>query len=211
MIWLWVIGLALATLVVAAYLFRLPRAAACAMASALMLGLAGYAMQAEPDKAGAPVLLAKADKADGSPVIEARKPFFEDAPAASYMILADAFARKGQYADAAGVLRGALKTHPDDAQAWLALGNALVAHANGTMSPPARLAYERASLAAPGNPGPGFFMGVAELQAGNLAEAHKLWSAALAAAPADAPGRDLMEQRLARFDELIRRLAEQQP
>ena len=211
MIWLWVIGLALAVLVAAIVLFRLPRAAACAVASALLLGLAGYAMQSEPDKAGSPVLLAKADQADGSSLIDARKPFFEDAPPSNHMILADAFARKGQYADAAAVLRGALRAHPEDAQGWLALGNALVAHANGTMSPPARLAYQRAALAAPGNPGPGFFLGVAELQAGNLVETHKLWSAALAAAPADAPGRELMEQRLARFDQLIRSLAEEQP
>lgn len=210
MIWIWVIGLALVMALLAMWWFRLPFAATGAIGSALLLGLAGYAMQGEPGKQGSPATARTISHGDTAPLIDARTPFFDEVRPTDYMILSDAFTRKGQYDDAAAVLRGALRKHPDDAQAWVALGNALVAYADGNLSPPARYAYRQAETVAPGNPAPGFFLGVGELQAGNLVEAHKLWKAALEAAPADAPGRELMEERMARFDELIQGLVAQQ-
>lgn len=210
--WPLVVALALLVLLTMIFVFRVPRAATTAIASALAMGLAGYALQGAPDRPGAPKRPAADDAQaqDGLALVEARKRFFaKDRPQANHMILADAFMRRGHYAEAAGVLRGAVRDHPDDAEAWLALATALSAHADGTLAAPALRAFDAARKASPGNPGPDFFIGVSELRAGRLIEAHKAWTAAVRGAAPDAPGRAEVEQRLRQLDALIRRLAGQ--
>jgi hypothetical protein len=82
------------------------------------------------------------------------------------MVIADALARHGQYGDAAGVLLGAVEKDPDNAEAWLALGNALVGHAEGTLTPPALYAYRRAARPRPSIPVRPSFLGLALAQSG---------------------------------------------
>jgi cytochrome c-type biogenesis protein CcmH len=118
---------------------------------------------------------------------------------------ADAFARHGQYADAAGILLGAVDKNPKDADAWLALANALVGHAEGTLSPAALYAYRNAAIAAPNHPGPPFFLGLAMAQSGRFADARSLWADLLASTPPDAPWRADLQDRLTRLDALIAR------
>lgn len=208
--WIFIIALAAATLVAMILLFRLPRAAGTAIASALLLGLAGYAMQGEPSRSGAPKTASQSESGEGPLIVEARQRLFDNgANPRSYMILADGFTRRGQYQNAATILADATRKYPYDAEAWTALGNVLTAHAEGRLAAPARRAFAEASKADPGSVAPGFFLGVAELRAGKLIEAHKAWSAALANAPEDAPGRAEVVQRLAQLETLIRRLAEQ--
>ena len=210
MTWLIVIGLAAAALAAAVLLFRLPRAAALSVASALLLGLAGYAWQGKPGLPGAPKEGTEAAKEEGPLLVEARKRFYRaDAPPRSYLIMADGFARQGQFKDAADILDGALAAGVQDPEAWVALANVLVAHAEGNLAPPALLAFERAEKLDPGNLAPGFFIGVAKLRVGKLVEAHKAWSTALRNAPADAPGRAEMERRLAELEQVMRQFAAQ--
>lgn len=197
-----IILLAATAFAMAMLLLRLPRAGWTLLAAALMFGLAGYALQGSPGQAGAPKAAAAASGA-GTELVEARRAIYGPAPPSRFVMVADGFARRGQHADAAGILRASLAASPGDAEAWLALANALTEHAAGQLTPAAVFAYERAERADPGNPGPGFFLGVALIRNGRLQQARGLWAGMLAAAPADAPWRGGLEERLARLDLLI--------
>lgn len=210
MSWILALALALGSLAAMVFLFRLPRAAVTSIAAALMLGLAGYALQGEPDKPGAPRAAVDGNREEGPLLVEARQRLFDNAAnPRAYMILADGFTRNGQYENAAKILVEATRSYPQDAEAWTALGNVLVAHAEGRLAAPARMAFARASEADPGSVAPGFFIGISELRAGKLIEAHKAWTAALRNAPEDAPGRAEVAQRLAQLEALIRKIAGQ--
>ncbi|MGZ8997798.1 MAG: tetratricopeptide repeat protein, partial [Allosphingosinicella sp.] len=76
------------------------------------------------------------------------------------------------------------------------LGNALVVHADGMMTPAAQLAFQRAAQLAPDHPGPRFFYGLSLAQGGQYDEAERIWRALLASAPADASYRPVVEERL---------------
>jgi cytochrome c-type biogenesis protein CcmH/NrfG len=77
------------------------------------------------------------------------------------------------------------------------LGNALILHADGMMTPAAELAFQRAAKIAPDHPGPKFFYGLALAQGGKFDEAEAIWRDLLANAPADAEWRPMVEERLA--------------
>jgi cytochrome c-type biogenesis protein CcmH len=204
-------ALAAGALLAMVLLFRLQRAAGFAIGSALILGLAGFALQSDPGKPGVPAgVRTEGAAGDGLALIKARRLFFNaNLQPNNGLIFADAFTRRGQYADAATVLRALVRQHPRDAEAWVALGTALAAQGQGTLAPPAVMAYRKAAEAAPGNLAPGFFMGVAELQAGRLVEGYKLWAAALRQGRSDADGRAELEQRLQQLDTLMRQIAAQ--
>ncbi len=206
MTWLVAIALAIAAFAVAAWVFGIARSGWTTFAAALALGLAGYALQASPGVPGAPTAKRAADAGElGWSMIEERKAMFAGAGGSDKLIIADAFLRRGHYADAATVLRGAVTENPRDAEAWLALGNALVEHADGALTPPALLAYRRSAELDPKGVGPGYFLGFALIRQGQIAEAQGLWTSTLETAAEDAPGRAALEQSLARLDELIER------
>ena len=98
---------------------------------------------------------------------------------------------------------GAVEKDPNNGEAWLAMANALVSHADGQLTPAALYAFQHASSAAPENPGPTFFLGLALAQSGRLDEAKQLWSELLQRSPPDAPWRSDLEMRLGRLDEFI--------
>lgn len=201
----WVLagGLALAAFGVAAFVLTLPRRGWEALGAALLLGIAGYALQGAPDQPGAPKAPAEAQRS-GEALVAARQALAETAmPGSAMMIVAEGMLRNGQYGTAAGVLRGAVQRNPDDGEAWLTLANALVGHAEGNLSPAALLAYREAARAAPDHPGPPFFLGLAMVQNGRLTEARALWRDVLARSPADAPWRADLAERLATLDRFI--------
>ena len=101
------------------------------------------------------------------------------------------------------MLRSAIRQSPRDADLWVALGNALVGHGDGFISPAAQFAFQRAADIAPDHPGPPFFMGLALAQSGRLVEARTVWAQLLAQAPKEASYRADLEQRLARLDGMI--------
>ncbi len=210
MSWVWALLLAGAALGLILLLLRWmgsPRAGWEAIASALLLGIAGYGLQGSPGQPGAPKEAVEMVAGDPQALVAARKSLDGKplAPGSSWVVIADAFARQGQYANAAGVLLGAVDKNPRDGDAWLALANALVGHAEGQLSPAALFAYRNAALAAPGHPGPPFFLGLAMAQSGRFAEARALWSDLLAQSPQDAPWRADLQDRLGRLDALIAR------
>ena len=205
MTWLLAIALALAAFALGALVFGVARQGWTTFAAALALGLAGYALQASPDMPGAPAGEAQtSDEVDWA-YVDARHEMVSlgRRSGSNQMIIADGFARRGQYASAAALLRDAVRQNSNDAEAWLALGNALVEHADGALTQPALLAYRRAAELDPGGTGPGYFLGFALIRQGRLMEARNVWQSTLETASGDAAGRGALEERLARLDQLI--------
>jgi cytochrome c-type biogenesis protein CcmH len=205
MSWVLAIALALAAFALGAFAFGVARQGWTTFAAALALGLTGYALQASPGVPGAAAAAAHAPDEVDLAYVEARREMVAgaDRSTSNQLLVADAFARRGQYANAATLLRDAVKQNPNDAEAWLALGNALVEHAGGALTQPALLAYRRASELDPGSAGPGYFLGFALIRQGRLMEARGVWQSTLETASEDAAGRAALAERLARLDALI--------
>jgi cytochrome c-type biogenesis protein CcmH len=91
------------------------------------------------------------------------------------------------------------------------MANALVAHADGTLTPASLYAFRRAAAAAPEHPGPPFFLGLALAQSGRFEEARGLWSRLLAATPSDAPWHAELVDKLQRLDTIIAAQQTRQP
>lgn len=202
MTWIVAIVLAIAAFAIGAFVLRLPRRAWTALAAALGFGLAGYALQAHPGLAGSPTQTRKQDPQLGEALVQSRQAMLkEDQRSRNPKVLtADAFARNGEYDTAATLLGGAVHDNPRDAEAWLALGNALVEHAGGALTPPALFAYRRAQQADPTAAGPGYFIGLALIQQGRMQEASQIWRETLQAAAPDAAGRAQLAALLERLN-----------
>ena len=205
MTWLLVFGLALAAMALAAVAFAPARRGWATVAAALALGLAGYALQASPNVPAAPRSGVKTlGEADWNSV-DARKEMIGagDRSKNNGVVLADAYSRQQRHVEAIGVLHQALAQDPRDAEAWLALGNALVEHADGTLTEPALVAYRRAEAITPGAVGPGYFLGLGLVRQGQLPQAVAVWQATLEGSDADAAGRAALQERLARLQALL--------
>lgn len=162
--------------------------------AALLFGAAGYAWQGSPDLPGQ----ARATTSNEPPIPMTRLRQAFDGnfnPNQHWLAMADSFAARGNSADAVGVLRAAIKQHPRDPSLWVGLGNALVDHSR-VLTPPAQLAFERASELAPTYPAPRFFYGLALARSGSGAAAIAVWRQLLADAPAEASWRPLVEDAI---------------
>lgn len=205
MTWVLIAGLALLAFMLIVFVLKAPRGTREAVAAALLLGIAGYVMQGRPGLPGTSKESAEPVSADPAALVEARLKVTNKniPPNNRWVVIADGLARNGQYADAAEVLRGAVEKDPKNSEAWLAMGNALMAHSQGMLTPAALYSYRRAAKADPDNPGPPFFLGMALLQAGRVAEARSLWADLLARAPENAPWRLPLALQLRRLDALL--------
>lgn len=204
MSWLAVLTLAALALAVAVFVLRLPRGGWTLFAAALLFGLTGYAVQGSPGLPASP----KAARADlrqtGEQMVTARRQFFDqNRQPPRWTLTGDGFARRGDYEKAAEFYRIAVAQDPRDQEGWLALGMALVEHAEGNLTPAATYAFEQARAIAPRNGGPQYFLGLVALNAGDLARAQALWSDALRLAPANAPWREAVAFQNARLGEII--------
>ena len=164
-------------------------------AAALLIGAAGYALQGRPGLGGFTREIR--DPRQVIPLASARRVFFGEVGGSSHwLMMADSMASRGNTADAAGILRSAVREHPGDPVLWIGLGNALVDHV-GVLTPAAQLAYERAIQLSPGHPAAPFFIGVALARSGDRDGAVKMWRQILSEAPADAAWRPLVEDAVA--------------
>jgi cytochrome c-type biogenesis protein CcmH len=211
-IWLLAIGLAVLAFAAMAWPFRLPRGAWTTALAALALGLAGYAAQGSPGLPGAPKAAAPLTPGEGENLVELRRAVLPEEQWSQHnaIITADGFTRRDRFADAATLLLGATRANPRDGEAWLALGNNLVAVADGAMTPAAQLAYRRAEAAAPQSPGVPFFVGVAQLQGGNFLDTRSLWAEAAKRAPEGSTARKTIEDRIARLDAIMQQMLKMQ-
>ena len=208
MSWLPVLLLAVAAFAAAIFVLRLPKSGRMLFGAALLFGLTGYAWQGMPGYAGAPKQPRAVSTENNFAMIEARRAFFSQTQMPSrFVTVSDAFARKGRFQDAANMLGNAVSDNPRDAEAWVALGNALVEYADGSLTPPAIYAYGQATQAAPSNPAGRYFLGIGYLRTGQPANTREIWAELLDDAPQDAKWRPLLAERLARLDALLERAA----
>ena len=117
---------------------KLSRGAMWLVGAALALGLVGYSVQGQPNLAASPV----APKADLPPApgegAQARGEFIGKVGAeADTLAQADSYFRIGRPELAARVIRLGLEKNQNSPGLWTGLGNAMVAHGQGRLSPPA--------------------------------------------------------------------------
>ncbi len=204
MTWVLIVLISLAVFAVMVRVLKLPRNGWEWTGAALLLGLAGYALQGSPGQPGAPKPpVENPGTADAALITQRQTMGSAFGSGQSWLIVADGLSRQGQYGAAATVLRTAVQKNPKDADLWVALGNALVGHGDGFISPAAQFAFQRAATISPTHPGPPFFMGLALAQSGRLAEARAIWAKLLEQAPKEASYRGDLESRLARIDAMI--------
>lgn len=173
----------------------------------LMLGATGYALQ------GRPALPAKPVVADAAPIeIDPGLVGFRAAILAASREDEFAFAtadnrlREGDAHAAAAGLAAEVARRPGDAALWSQFGYVLALH-DGSVSPSARFAFQRALALAPRQPGPPFFLGMAYANAGEFAAARPAWIEALRLTPKTAPYRGDIAARIAAVDQ-FQRMAE---
>ena len=197
------LGLLLLSAVVLAALWWLGKLRGTALqlaSAALLFGVAGYAWQGSPGQPGDPTP-PKDDsmQPDSDFAKERAQVMGRFGSSAQWLDFADALHRMNRDRAAVTALKTALVEKPNDPDLWVGLGNALVIHSGGLISPAARFAFEKAARIAPEHPGPPFFMGLAYAQAGQPEKAVALWQGLLAKAPPNAPWRSDLEQRLAQL------------
>ena len=195
--WVPVILLALGVFLALWRFARFDRAPLQLLASALLIGIAGYAVQGRPLLNGKPVPPpARQDQSIGaSPESSSELPGYDTE--ASWLTIASAYQGSDDKQNAVQSIRARLRAHPDDAELWAGLGAVLVMHADGMVTPAAELSFRRAERLEPRHPAPIFFRGLSLAQAGKLEEAERTWTRLLAGAPADAEWRPMVETNLA--------------
>ena len=185
---------------------RIPRMSWELTAAAVLLGLAGYAWQGSPGLPGQPKMASASTdmgKFDEQ-LAERRRGMAERyGKAGQWLMLSDGLGRQGKTKEAANVLLAGLKQTPDDPNLWLGLGNALIAHAGGVVSPSADFAYRRAMTLDPDAPAPPYFYGLALVRAGQLQAAKELWAPLAARAPEGSEIKAELELSIARIDAML--------
>jgi cytochrome c-type biogenesis protein CcmH len=204
MTWVIVLLIAAAAFGAMAFALKMPRAGWELTGAALLVGIAGYALQGMPTVPGAPKAPVENKRAADEALIKQRQQMGNGfAKGSNWMILADGLARQGQFGAAAEVLRKGTQQFPQDADLWVALGNALVGHSDGMITPAAQFAFQKAASIDPAHPGPPFFMGLALAQSGRLPDARAVWAELLERSPADAPWRADLAARIQRIDSMM--------
>ncbi len=196
-------GLALLTGVAIKFGARLPVRDMAAPAAALLLGLAGYAWQGSPALPGHEVAASdNAGKFDER-LAEKRRSIGERlGPASKWLIMSDGIARQGNSEDAANILTSGLKDMPEDADLWVGLGNALLSHGGGRLSPGADYAYRQALRYDPDGISPPYFYGLALAQSGQFDSAKEIWAELAGRLPEDAELRAELVRNIAMLNRL---------
>ena len=207
------IMLALIALTTAALLavLGLPRLLWPLGGAAVMLGAAGYAWQGQPDLVAQPVAADAVKLPPSDSYKKLRDTFFGRFGGESmYFGISDVALANGDPDFAARALTGGVDYAPRSAAMWNELGNVIALHDRGVVSPAALVAYRRAMMLAPQNPGPPLFLGLAYVRAGDYAKARPLWRHALALTPRNASYRDEITRRLALLDILLAEIDREQ-
>jgi cytochrome c-type biogenesis protein CcmH len=204
--WLIAAAFAFCLMVLLIAVGRIPRMSWELTAAAVLLGLAGYAWQGSPGLPGQPKMASASTdmgKFDEQ-LAERRRGMAERyGKAGQWLMLSDGLGRQGKTKEAANVLLAGLKQTPDDPNLWLGLGNALIAHADGVVSPSADFAYRRAMTLDPDAPAPPYFYGLALVRAGQLQAAKELWAPLAARAPEGSEIKAELELSIARIDAML--------
>src|SRR5579863_3567781 len=117
---------------------------------------------------------------------------------AGWEVLAPVYLRMRRPDDAVAAWHKAIALNGDSPARESALGEALVAAANGVVTDAAKQAFEKAVAGDPHDAKAGYYLGLADEQDGNTAAAAGAWRALLAQAPPDAPWAGFVREALAR-------------
>jgi cytochrome c-type biogenesis protein CcmH len=183
------------------WLGKMPRATLELTGAALLLGVAGYAWQGSPGQAGSPTTASESfttEREDEAMIKTLGSMNLE----AQWLDQADALIRADRPRSAAKLIGDGLRKSPKNPDLWVGLGNALVVHNGGQMSPASTFAFERAAQLSPNHPGPPFFMGLALAQSGKMDEAGEVWRGLLARAPEGAEWKEDLVKRLTQIGQM---------
>jgi cytochrome c-type biogenesis protein CcmH len=182
----------------------LPRALWSLVGAALMLGATGYALQGRPGLPGSPTEADTVPHPIDPGLLELRNEMFgRFSGDGAYLVTADGLQRAGASEAAVTVTLAGIRQTPASALLWTGLGDNLMVHDGGQLSPAALFAYRHAARIAPLHPGPPFFEGLAYIRAGQFAAARPLWAHALALCPPRAEYRSAIATRLLVLDRLL--------
>jgi cytochrome c-type biogenesis protein CcmH len=118
-------------------------------------------------------------------------------------VLAPIYLRLGRPADAVTAYQNAIRLNGDSAPRQLGLGEAMVAAADGKITPEAEAVFKHALELDPKDMRPQFYIIEGWMQQGRLAEARDLIRKLLVEAPADVPWREQAQAALTRLDQEI--------
>lgn len=186
-----VIALGLVTLGLLWWRGKLSAGALSVSGAALSLGLVGYALQGSPSLPAAPVAPRPAAAAvPALPNGSAKDGLMDKVGGeADTLAQADAYFRIDRPDLAARVIRLGLEKNPQSPGLWTGLGNAMVAHDKGLLSPPAEYCYQRALRLVPGYPGALYYYAILLVENDRASEAKPLFAELVRRLPADAPMR----------------------
>lgn len=179
------------------------RPIAFALATLLpLLAITGYSLLGSPHMPAAPFASQKTSPADKTPVdvliarVEARLAANPN-DGQGWDVIAPVYFRQQRYAEAASAYARAAALLGETTPRLAGFAEATTLAANGIVTEPARLAYEKIAKAEPSRVEPRFWLALALEQDGKSAEAATAYRGLLADAPKDATWRSLVEERLA--------------
>lgn len=168
-----------------------------AVAAALAVAGVGYALTGSPGQPSAPAPVKAVDPKFTPEAEKASKELLENfGDVRAWLTLTDFLIREGRTETAVTALESGLDAIPGSADLWVQLGIALVAHANGEVVPAARLAFDRAARLEPDHPAPGYFLGLAWMQSGDVDKALGSWEALKARSAPDAPWVPMLDRAI---------------
>ncbi|WP_138381011.1 c-type cytochrome biogenesis protein CcmI [Luteithermobacter gelatinilyticus] len=114
-----------------------------------------------------------------------------------WLLLGQLENRRGNYGAAARALQNAWQLEPDNFDLLLMYAEALIAAAEGRVTPASLFALQQADRLRPDQPGTLYYLGLAEYQAGQVDKALTLWTKILEISPPDAPWVDQVKTVMA--------------
>lgn len=210
--WILIIIITIISIIAIIGFGRLPRHMWVLPCAAGALALAGYAYQGRPDLDASLAEPIAASLQVSEQLIDIRNEMDSDFGAAKrYLILSDSAARGGRYDLAAALLQNGLAKHPKDAELWGALGLQIMLASDGQISPPAKLAFDRAREYRPKGPVPDYFEGLKTLFDGDIDAAEAYWTKALNNATPKAKYRATLERQLEGLSLIKAQAAQENP
>lgn len=200
--WLWFAAIAVLVMVGLWKFAKVQRQTLELAGAAVLLALAGYAWQGNPGKPGSPVAAPEQTIADDETIEELKRQRGGLTAENQWLDLADALIKVGNTRAAVSIVREGTRKSPNNPDLWVGLGNALVVHNQGQMSPAAQYAFEKAANISPNHPGPPFFLGLSLAQSGNFDEAGNVWRGLLSRASDNAPWKEDLVRRLTEIGQM---------
>jgi cytochrome c-type biogenesis protein CcmH len=196
----WVIMIGLSVVVFAALLFFAGdrKRVWSGVAAAITLATAGYAIQGRPSLPTASAKVEKKGNQTAEAFIAMRADMDQQyAGSKKWLVLADSFARNGNFRLSSALIKSGLKKNPKSADLWAAYGLVLMLAGDGNASQASEFAFAKARALSPKHPAPDYFKGLNALFNGKADKTLKLWSDLLQQAPKNAKWRPKLESQLA--------------